>query len=592
MKKYLNLLLFFLISPIVFSQVGINVEKPNPKTLLHVSEQNETTDPVQSKGIIIPRLTETQRNSIKPTATENSLLIYNITENCYNYWNNEESEWKSLCGNMGNAKFTFKCDKNIKIKGTYVKGKELDITNYISIVEVNVTKPGAYTIIATPTKNNGYSFVAQGVFTTAGKQTISLSGQGIPVNVQKDDFTITSSGSSDVCKTQVEVKPNIASYSINCATVNVTGFYLKGSSLSSLNTILMNVSVSSAGSYYISTNTVNGVSFQASGVFASTGTQTVILTGTGIPTVNTNFSVDITSNSIAGNTSCSATIPITLPSMKYAIIGDNSVYSWGADERLAALNSTANFGPNGIVKVNKLEQLWKTTSASTATNHLSGTAAKPDIILYFSYSSPPDDKLVAALNNYVNNGGMLIYGTADGYDNQANQILKGIFGITTAKTQVAGSGATEDNTYPINNLSSDPIINGPFGKTAGRYWAEDNVSTNSVIVTKLPPHSVQVATAYNSFGKPAVDPEYSIVWYNENKNFVFFGDSVGASTNYSSENSYPAYYSAIGIPSSKYYGNHKPGGGSSPQYVYNSILELNAVAWGLKKAAIAGINPH
>jgi hypothetical protein len=32
--------------------------------------------------------------------------------------------------------------------------------------------------------------------------------------------------------------------------------------------------------------------------------------------------------------------------------------------------------------------------------------------------------------------------------------------------------------------------------------------------------------------------------------------------------------------------------GSNNQYVYDSALELNAVAWGKRKAAINGINPH
>ena len=93
---------FFSISKI-FCQVGINTQTPNSKALLHISEQNKPTDPREKKGIIIPRLSESERNAIPSSASENSLMIYITTEDCYNYWNHTESEWKSLCGKLGKA---------------------------------------------------------------------------------------------------------------------------------------------------------------------------------------------------------------------------------------------------------------------------------------------------------------------------------------------------------------------------------------------------------------------------------------------------------------------------------------------------------
>lgn len=90
-----------------FAQVGINTDKPALYTGLHVSERMDPTSvtPDKYNGIIIPRYTETQRDvQLTPNmnTAQNSMLIYNITEDCYNYWNHAEQEWKSLCGALGN----------------------------------------------------------------------------------------------------------------------------------------------------------------------------------------------------------------------------------------------------------------------------------------------------------------------------------------------------------------------------------------------------------------------------------------------------------------------------------------------------------
>jgi hypothetical protein len=67
---------------------------------------------------------------------------------------------------------------------------------------------------------------------------------------------------------------------------------------------------------------------------------------------------------------------------------------------------------------------------------------------------------------------------------------------------------------------------------------------------------------------------------------VYFGDSTGAAQNNTEQRAYPSSYSDTGQPQSKLYGN------PTPQYIYNAALELNAVAWALKKAAVSGINPY
>lgn len=592
-----------LLSSLTFAQVGINTDEPNPNTALHISEKMKSSDPAVNnkiRGIIIPRLTEAERNTltysdaptnttVRLTPSDSSLMIFNTTENCYNFWNIEEETWKSVCGNLGNAKFTFLCT-DVSVKGNYVKDKETDITNYIEIKNVNITKPGAYVITATSTPFNGYSFSGQGTFPTAGTQTVRIYAQGTPTSATTHPFDLTSSGGPlDPCTQTASVEPDIASYALNCATVSVTGQYYKGTPLVASNTITVVVNVSALGSYNISTKVVNGISFKASGVFTSTGTQIITLVGSGTPTLNADFDVEIVSNSVSGNTTCSATIPITLPAMTYGVIGADNVYSWHPNNvRAKAFNNTS-FGPSGKVRMVSFTNSWNTNSATTAVTNLN-LASKPDVILYFSFGLSVTAELATALNNYVNAGGVLIFGTADDDFAGTNRLLNGIFGEQNAERQIAGDAPSDDDVYMINNLQNDPLVNGPFGNTAGKYWGEDNASIGTIIVRQLPANSVQIASANNQFSKMKVNPMYSTVWYNNSKNFVYFGDSVGATETDTNERAYPAYYNN-GVPLIKRYGGY-PSPSTQMQFVYNSVLELNAVAWAIRKAAVSGINPH
>ena len=68
-----------------------------------------------------------------------------------------------------------------------------------------------------------------------------------------------------------------------CKPVILSGIYSQGLTLNSTNTVQVQVTVATAGTYSIKTNTVNGVTFSKTGTFTSTGVQNVILTGTGTP---------------------------------------------------------------------------------------------------------------------------------------------------------------------------------------------------------------------------------------------------------------------------------------------------------------------
>ncbi len=68
-----------------------------------------------------------------------------------------------------------------------------------------------------------------------------------------------------------------------CTPVTPEGTYTQGTSLSSLNTVQVQVNITTPGTYAITTNQVNGVSFSNAGAFADTGVQNVVLIGAGTP---------------------------------------------------------------------------------------------------------------------------------------------------------------------------------------------------------------------------------------------------------------------------------------------------------------------
>jgi hypothetical protein len=93
----------------------------------------------------------------------------------------------------------------------------------------------------------------------------------------------------------------------DCTGAVLAGTYNAGTALTSANTATINVNVTVVGSYSISTNTVNGISFSDTGSFVSTGSQTVILAGKGTPTAATTNNFTVT----AGSNSCEFSVPVT-----------------------------------------------------------------------------------------------------------------------------------------------------------------------------------------------------------------------------------------------------------------------------------------
>ncbi|MGH2563886.1 MAG: hypothetical protein ACRDE5_05205, partial [Ginsengibacter sp.] len=114
----------------------------------------------------------------------------------------------------------------------------------------------------------------------------------------------------------------------NCKPVTLSGIYSQGIMLTAANTVQVQVTVASPGTYTITTNTVNGITFSKTGTFTSTGVQNVTLTGAGIPTNSgvQNFTLSY------GNSQCGFSITF-MPGViqDYFPLTLNSTWTYGLE---------------------------------------------------------------------------------------------------------------------------------------------------------------------------------------------------------------------------------------------------------------------
>lgn len=176
------------------------------------------------------------------------------------------------------------------VNGVYEVGTPLVAATNTITVDVNVLQTGAY-VISTDT-TNGYYFRTTGIFTTTGINTVTLVGNGTPFVAGTNNFIV--SFDSTFCDIQVTVLPSgaggPADFTLvnggtptNCASAVVNGAYANNVTVGAGNSVDVTVNVTTIGSYTISA-TGGGLTFSKTGVFSTTGVQTINLPASGTPT--------------------------------------------------------------------------------------------------------------------------------------------------------------------------------------------------------------------------------------------------------------------------------------------------------------------
>ncbi|MFL5741028.1 MAG: hypothetical protein ACJ75B_12475 [Flavisolibacter sp.] len=218
---------------------------------------------------------------------------------------NEQSDGSLLAG-------TDHTCQPIIVGGNFIAGSNLNDSNFLE-VSVQVISPGTYLI--TSDTLNGYSFHASGSFSGTGTIKVKMQATGRPLKQEDDHFSIRYNNTT--CEVVIAVQSNPLQPAVfqlqgspgQCMNFSLSGNYVKNIALDTGSKLTIQVMVSTPGSYFITTDTVNGFSFSASGVWATAGLHTVTLAGQGKPVNQQNSLFTVK----AGNSTCSFTVPVLVP---------------------------------------------------------------------------------------------------------------------------------------------------------------------------------------------------------------------------------------------------------------------------------------
>lgn len=317
-------------------------------------------------------------------------------------------------------------------------------------------------------------------------------------------------------------------YTIDCASVVVSGTYRPGHTLNTTHYITLDITAADVSingtDYIIETEPINGIVFKGKGTFNVTAANLTVknikLVGSGI--LNTPddartdpFTVTINSNSSSGSY-CEATITPVIAKMNVLSIasggdrGYNIADTGGASYKV--LKHPSNFGPNDDSRV-KIEDLNLIKCTNVGFFHTDAEAKKwltgesnggkiADIvhIAYISTNSSP--AALQMLVQYMKKGGVIIGLLQEDAGSVAitNYIMQEIYNdnnITAIPATGAGSlyafpghkiyedvyapKDAEDSWYKYYDaLQNDPIMNGPFGDMRDKQWGEDASVTRAL----------------------------------------------------------------------------------------------------------------
>ena len=540
-------------------------------------------------------MTVAQRDLIKNPA--DGLVIYNLSEECFNYWDAAQGIWQSVCGKLGKADFKISDCSAITVSGQYLTKQSLGTSNYIT-VPVKVNTPGSYSVTAVPNPDNGYYFSASGEFLTAGDYSLILQGAGTPdkftpTGGQGDPIKFSLNGADASCN-NVFVKVEDSSikplYSLVCNTVKVNGVYKINTVLDATNTITMQLNVDPAATgatYIIETNSVDGIKFSGSGILTG-GTQTVTLYGSGKPNSFTPKALTITCNSQSDVSTCSATVIVAYSTKKVLSIGlDMNTYGYSFNGTAASnklITAKTNYGvlENSVVKVDGITLTRPGVNFQPNDAELqTALNEKPDIVIT-GYAWNPSANQCQMMVDYLSKGGtMLVYMEAG----NTQLFLQRIFGTT----EVTANGTNAAGAVYQLPYINDEVMNGPFGDIRGMQWGEDASATYAI--SNIPTSQVTVySNAYDISGTPAANSSSRITIFKHNTlNLIFVCDGGFNSNNALQENTVcPFKLDANNFPIPKQ--NYGRGAAANRYPVYNSIFTANAFAWAIKQAQFNGIN--
>jgi uncharacterized protein (TIGR02145 family) len=274
--------------------LGVGTIAPDASSLLDVSST--------SKGLLVPRMTVTQRNAIVNPA--NGLIIFNTTSGCPNYYYN--GNWREWCGSVVNPLITTLSCGTASLTGALIVGQ---VANSVS-----VTVPY--------TGGNGAQYAAQSVNSTGvlgltatisigylalGSGNLVYTISGTPASSGNASFTLNIGGQS--CSVVVPVASVAASLTtLSCVSGTTTGTLTNNTAASGVSKTIPYTG-GNGGSYStqaVSSTGVLGLTANLAGGTIAVGAGNLVYTISGTPSSSGTASFAIT----IGGQSCTFSIPV------------------------------------------------------------------------------------------------------------------------------------------------------------------------------------------------------------------------------------------------------------------------------------------
>lgn len=248
-----------------------------------------------TKGFYLPRMTTAQRDALlQDMSKDNGLAVYNIDNDCVEYWSARANKWMSLCGTLPPAELdieegscatiSFSGFPMVSGKPQAQQGVAFEPEKQFITMRLKVNQVGTYTISAI--SDNGYFFSGEGQFQALGSYQIILKGMGTPVRGYVDGgrdtlkFMINGKESTVCTNTEILVIPADLKYTFTSTTHQAQGKYYVGAVASAAkdNKIQVNVKVIDGGLATIkATNAAVGLTFEGTKLLTSNTVDQIIL---------------------------------------------------------------------------------------------------------------------------------------------------------------------------------------------------------------------------------------------------------------------------------------------------------------------------
>lgn len=324
----------------------------------------------------------------------------------------------------------------------------------------------------------------------------------------------------------------------------------------------------------LSTNSINGYSFQGKGTFTN-GKQatgggidyTVTLEGTGIPEYAGFNSFTLSSD---GMTLDDPTVPSVYDKSVLVPVGYTPktmfTYSWwtgtfgyatesGGSNKFVSTAKNIGFEPKSTLPLRQLTRINQ-NGWLNETNFIKEVNANPDLIL-LGFDITMTQKVGQALADYVNQGGTVIFlsdgagGTAQGGLDYFVSKIDGLSGLKVGGSFISGTGNGGCYSFAAVGedgvTATDPIMAGPFGSLFGSYWGRDRNNLVGVDVTTLP--TADKDLVIYSYDGSRTEKKYATFW--RYKGLLWIGDGGFIAQSNKTEGDYdnqPFWIASDGTP--------------------------------------------